>query len=141
MASGNLRPRATPIPSFSGGVIEVVDDANLIKAGTLGEGETLVPERTLQLATRGGSRNLLKLHDDGAAAELSRVVTPRAKVLRGNPHWLVVDHHQAPRPCGHVGPCRCHWSTAVYSEQPIGVCRSMSLGLCWVNWVAAAALG
>lgn len=97
MATGNVRPRATSLPPFSGGVIEVVDDANLIKAGTLGEGETLVPERTPELATGGGSRNLLKLHDDGAAAELSPVVAPGAKVPRGATvigwSWTTTKHH------------------------------------------------
>jgi hypothetical protein len=141
MATGNLRPLATPLPSFSGGVIDLVDDPNLIQAGTLGEGENLVPERTPRLATRGGSRILLKLDDDGAAAELSRVVAPGRRSRGGPPSLAGLGHHQAPRPCVHVGLCRCHWSTAVCSAHPIEVCRSMSLGLCWVHWVAAAALG
>jgi hypothetical protein len=82
MSPTNLLARPLPHPPWIAGVIENVDDPSLIPRGTLAAGENLVPERAPRLATRGGSRIVLTLHDDqGTPAELTHVLggAPKAK--------------------------------------------------------------
>lgn len=68
----NLNTRPIPLPPWLAGLIEDVDP-NLVAPGTISEGENLVPEKAPRLATRGGSRIMLTLHDGGGGAELSHI--------------------------------------------------------------------
>ena len=84
MPVGNLRARPIPHPPWVAGLVEDVDDPELIPAGTLSDGENLVPERAPRLATRGGSRVMLTLHDDqGSPANLTHVLAGAAKAATG----------------------------------------------------------
>jgi hypothetical protein len=82
----SVRLAAAPVrlPPWVGGLVEDVADPALTGPGTIAAGENLVPERAPQLATRGGSRILLTLHDDaGSPAELSHVLGLAPKAATG----------------------------------------------------------
>lgn len=78
----NLRANARPIPPWVAGLIEETDP-KILAPGTISEGENLVPEKAPRLATRGGSRVMLTLHDDAGGAELSHVCELMPKSTTG----------------------------------------------------------
>src|SRR6266566_9603000 len=89
MATTNLRASPIPLKPPVGGLVENVDDPDLVAPGTISEGENLVPERAPRLATRGGSRVMLTLHADGGGAELTSVLGCAPKAATGA---VVIGH-------------------------------------------------